>query len=193
MPGGFIRKEPSDSKKLWETPKVVELFSHAHWMSFYDKLQGHDEEITEEFLRSLKPKSKTLAIVNFRGLTLRLTPQLISRVTDLPMGVPWDKEERKMGQKAKKEFFLPEEQFSEDKNGVRRTSLQPFWSEVSLQIMKYITCEGRFSIVYGYHFQFLTELRHQMDLPSEQKLSIPYFLLQSMVEYATKLREGTLD
>jgi hypothetical protein len=84
------------------------------------------------------------------------------------MGVPWDKEERKLGQKAKKEFFLPEEQFSEDKNGVRRASLQPFWSEVSLQIMKYITCEGRFSIVYGYHFRLLTELRHQMDLPSEK-------------------------
>ena len=165
MPGGFISKESSDSKKLWETPEVVDLFSRAHWMSFCDKLQGHDDEIAEEFLRSLKLKSKTLVVVNFRGLILRLTPQRISRVTDLPMGVPWDKEERKLGQKDKKDFFLPEEQFSEDKNVVRRTSLQPFWSEVSLQIMKYITCEGRFSIVYGYHFWLLTELRHHMDLP----------------------------
>ena len=32
-----------------------------------------------------------------------------------------------------------------------------------------------------------------MDLPSEKKLSIPYFLLQSMTECATKLREGTPD
>ena len=146
-------------------------------MSFCDKLQGYDDEVAEEFLQALKPKSKTLAVVNFRGLNLRLTPQFISRVTDLPMGVPWDKEERKLGQKAKKEFFPPEEQFSEDKNGVRGTSLLPLWSEVSLQIMKYITCEGRFSIVYGYHFRLLTELRHQMDLPAENKLSIPYFLL----------------
>ena len=59
--------------------------------------------------------------------------------------------------------------------------------------MKYITCEGRFSIVYGYNFRLLTELRHHMDLPSEKKLSIPYFLLQSMAEYSTKLREGTQD
>jgi len=109
------------------------------------------------------------------------------------MGVLWDKEERKLGQKAKKEFFLQEEQFLEDKNGVRITSLQPFLSEVSLQIMRYITYAGRFNIVYGYHFRFLTELRHQMDLPSEQKLSIPYFLLQSLIECAIKVREGTLD
>lgn len=32
-----------------------------------------------------------------------------------------------------------------------------------------------------------------MDLPLEQKLSIPYFLLQSLIECATKLREGTPD
>lgn len=32
-----------------------------------------------------------------------------------------------------------------------------------------------------------------MDLPSEEKLCIPYFLLQSMTECATKLREGTPD
>jgi len=193
MPGEFIRREPTDLKKLRETPAVVELFSRAQWMSFCDKLQGYDDEVAEEFLRTLQPKSKTLVVVNFMGLTIKLTPQFISRVTNLPMGVPWDKEERKLGQKAKKEFFLPEEQFSEDKNGVRRASLQPFWSEVSLQIMKYITCEGHFSIVYGYHFWLLAELRHQMDLPSKKRLSIPYFLLQSMTECATKLREGTLD
>ena len=78
-------------------------------MTFYDKIQGHDDEITEEFLKFLQPKSKTLATVNFRGLTLKLTPQLISRVAELLLGMPWDKEERKLGQKDKKEFFLPEE------------------------------------------------------------------------------------
>jgi len=50
MPGGFIRKEPTDSKKLRETPEVVDLFSRARWMSFCDKLQGHDDEVAEEFL-----------------------------------------------------------------------------------------------------------------------------------------------
>ena len=172
---------------------MVDLFTNANWMTFCDRIQGHDDEVTEEFLMSLRPKSKTLATVNFKGLTLKLTPQLISRVTDLPLGVPWSKGERASGQKAKKEFFLPEEQFSEDKNGVWRASLNPFWSKVNLQIMKYITCEGRFSIVYDYHFRLLTELRRKMDLPTEQKLSIPYFLLQSLIECGTKLKERTPD
>ena len=109
MPRGFIRKEPSDSRKLRETPEVVNLFTCANWMTFCDRIQGPDDEVTEEFLMSLQPKSKTLATVNFRELTLKLTPQLISQVIDLPLGIPWSKEERALGQKAKKEFFLPEE------------------------------------------------------------------------------------
>jgi len=132
MPGGFIRREPMDSEKLRENPQVVELFTRAGWMSFCDKLKGYDDEVVEEFLRALKLRSKMLANVSFRGLNLRVTPRWISRVTGLPMGVPWDKEERKLGQKSKKEFFPPGEEFSEDKNGVRRTSLLPLWSEVSL-------------------------------------------------------------
>ena len=59
--------------------------------------------------------------------------------------------------------------------------------------MKYITCEGRFSIVYDYHLWLLRELRHGLDLPPEQKLSICYFLLQSLIECGTKLKEGTPD
>ena len=193
MPGGFIRREPTDSNTLRRNPAVVELFTRAQWMPFSDKLQGYDDEVAEEFLQALKPKSLTLATVSFRGLSLQLTPEHISRITELPMGLPWDKEERKQSQQAKKEFFPLEESFTEDKNGVKRTSLLPPWNEVSLQIMKYITCEGRYSIVYAYHFRLLNELRHQIDLPATQRLSIPYFLLQSLMECSTKLKDGIPD
>lgn len=193
MPGGFIRREPSDPSKLHEHPEVVDLFTPANWMSFFCKIWGHDEEITEEFLMSLRPQSKTQATVIFRGLTLELTTELISRVTGLPLGLPWSKEERLLGQATKKTFFLLEEHPVEDKNGVRRTSLPPLWSELSFQIMKYITCEGRFSIVFGYHFRLLCELRHGIDSPPTQKLSIPYFLLQSLIECGTKLNERIPD
>ena len=193
MPGGFIRREPTDSSKLRENHEVVELFTRVQWIAFCDKLQGYDDEVAEEFLRALEAKSKTVATVKFRGLSLTLTPQYISQITELPMGLPWEKDERKLSQQAKKEFFPPGEEFFEDKNGVRRTSLSPPWDEVSLQILRYITCEGRFSIIYGYHFRLLTELRHHSDLPVEKKLSIPYFLLQSLMECTSKLREGVPD
>lgn len=102
MPGGFIRKEPSDSSKLHEHPEVVNLFTCANWMTFCEKIQDHDDEITEEFLMSLQPKSKTHATMNFIGLTVQLTPELISQDTGLPLGIPWRKKERALGPKANK-------------------------------------------------------------------------------------------
>ena len=69
-------------------------------MPFCDKPHGYDDEVAEEFLQALKPKSQTLATVNFRGLSLKLTPEHISRITELPMGLSWDKEERKLSQQA---------------------------------------------------------------------------------------------
>ena len=93
MSGGFIRREPTDPNTLRRNQAVVELFTRAQWMPFCDKLQGYDEEVAEEFLQALRPKSKVLATVNFRGLSLTITPQSISRIIELPIGLPWDKEE----------------------------------------------------------------------------------------------------
>jgi hypothetical protein len=39
--------------------------------------------------------------------------------------------------------------------GVKNASLLVPWDEVSLHIIKYITCEGRHSLVLSYHFKLL--------------------------------------
>ena len=91
MPRGFIRRECSDPSKLREHPEVVDLFTRATWMSFCDKIHGHDDEIMKELLMSLQPESRTQATLNFRGLTLEVIPELISHVNSLPLGLPWSK------------------------------------------------------------------------------------------------------
>ena len=100
-----MRKEPLNSSKLYENLEVGDLFTRENWISFFDRIQGYDEEVTEEFLMSLRPHSKTHAIVSFRGLTLELTPNFISRIIGLPLELPWSKEEKSLGHVAKKTFF----------------------------------------------------------------------------------------
>jgi len=185
MIGGFMRKEPLNSTKLHEHPEVVALFTRVNWMPLFERIHGYDEEVIEEFLMSLRPHSKTHATISFSGLTIELTPEFINRITGLPLGLPWSKEEKPLGQVAKNKFFQPDEHPVEGKNGVIRTSIPHPWGEVSYQIMKYISCEGSYSIVYGYHFRLLHELRYGMDLPASRKLSLPYFLLQSLIECGT--------
>jgi len=56
--------------------------------------------------------------------------------------------------------------------------------------MKHIPCERRMSVVYAYHFRLLHELRFQAELPLSQRLSVSYFLLQSIRDMSQKVREG---
>lgn len=115
-----------------------------------------------------------------RGLAITITPDLISKVSTLPLGVKWNREEKLFCTASKKSLLLPNEEYIEDKNGVRRGILHYPWDKVAYYIMKYISCEGRLSVVYGYHFRLLHELRFKGDLKLYQRLNIPYFLLHSI-------------
>jgi len=77
----------------------------------------------------------------------------------------------------KRKFFLEGEEPIEYKNGVRRVSLPYPWNEVSYQLVKYISCEGRYSVVYGYHFRLHEELKFGAETHPHHMVSIPYFLL----------------
>lgn len=58
--------------------------------------------------------------------------------------------------------------------GHAHKSLKPLWRDLVLDIMHYFTLEGRFSIVYSYHFMLLNHLCHKV------LVSFPFYLLLSM-------------
>ena len=45
-------------------------------------------------------------------------------------------------------------------------------------------------MVYCYHFRLLQELRFGEDTPPQNRLSMPYFLLQSMIDMGIKVQGG---
>ena len=49
---------------------------------------------------------------------------------------------------------------------------------------------GRYSVVYGYHFRILEELIFGVETLPHQRLNIPYFLLQSLIDSSIKVKEG---
>ena len=78
----------------------------------------------------------------------------------------------------------------EDKNGAKREILPYQWDEVAYHVLKYISCECKLSVVYGYHFRLLCEIRFTEDFPSHQGMNIPQFLLQSIRDMRQMCREG---
>lgn len=118
-----MRKEPTNSTRLHSHPQVVDIFTRENSMNFFDKFQGFDEETSQEFALSLVPHTRTHATVTVRGLSMDTTHEFISRVTTLPLGLSWSKDEKPIGQAAKKNPFQNNETPIEDKNDIRRDSI----------------------------------------------------------------------
>ena len=60
--------------------------------------------------------------------------------------------------------------------------MKPEYRDSLYLIEKYITCEGRFALIFLYH---LCLLSHLVD---DQKISLPYYFHKSLVKMATKCR-----
>lgn len=123
-----------------------------------------------------------------RGLAITLSHELIRRVTTFPLGAKWVKE-RIPSTATKNNLFLLGEEYIEDKNGVIRKSLPYPCDEFSFHIMKFVSCEGRLSMVYENDFRLLNELRFQGELPLGHRLSVPHFLLNSITDMSHKVRQ----
>jgi hypothetical protein len=91
---------------------------------------------------------------------------------------------------AQQNFFLLEERIEFKGRGVQLSSLPPPWAEVARFIKHYLTCEGRYQVVYQHDFLLLSHLRHN------KRVNIPYYLLgclKNMVHYSRKAKDPTLS
>jgi hypothetical protein len=83
-------------------------------------------------------------------------------------------------------FFLAGERIVLKGRGVQLSSLPPPWPEVARFIKHYLTCEGRYQVVYQHDFLLLSHLRHN------RRVNIPYFLLgclKNMAHYSRKAKD----
>jgi len=63
-------------------------------MGFFEKLMGYADEVAREISLSHITLTTVHATVVVRGLSIEIAPKLINRVTTLPLGVPWRKEDK---------------------------------------------------------------------------------------------------
>ena len=80
--------------RIQQHPQVLEIFIRHNWMGFFKKFRGYDDEVAQYFSISLTPLTRIHAIVVIRGLTIYLTLELINKVTIVPLGIPWKKEDK---------------------------------------------------------------------------------------------------
>ena len=110
---------------------------------------------------------------NFAGMNFEMSVGAVSEATDIPLvGEKWFKKG-----KLDKYFFDP---FIKTRYRGGSKTIFPFshlkhrYASLMLVIMKYFTCEGRYSRLYTYHVRLL------MHFTGAKVLNLPYYLYRSI-------------
>jgi hypothetical protein len=185
MGGSVIWNEPSTTALLEHYPTTYQIFQQAGWLSYFQRLEWYNEQQVMQFSLNLQ---KDHSVVE--GVQILVTEEDIAEVSGLPIDDTRMFSRKHIIWNVQQNFFLPEEQIELKGRGVQLNSLPPPWSEVARFIKHYLTCEGRYQVVYEHDFLLLSHLRHN------RRVNIPYYLLdylKNMAHYCRKAKDPTLS
>lgn len=94
-------------------------------------LGGYDDEVAWYFSLPLI-LTQIHATIIVRGLSIELIHEITSRVTTLPLGVLWTREDRGDSQISKNKIFLEGEELIEEKKWIKesKTAIYLEWGEL---------------------------------------------------------------
>lgn len=104
MTNNFIRQDHIEHLRLNNNSKVYTIFQKVGWLKFFNKFSGYNEKVALEFskkveLMNKKGNSKHGSneldfYTQVRGLKFLVNEDLISKITEITKGHPWDKDDR---------------------------------------------------------------------------------------------------
>jgi hypothetical protein len=99
----FKRREPTKPSRVYDNPKIVEIFQRCNWLRYFERFRGYNDEIAIEFSQNFQNIQELEYVTTVRGLVMRINEASINRVSSHPwasLGI------KKRGKKA---LFLPNE------------------------------------------------------------------------------------
>ena len=174
--GKVNRAEPTDLTWIEKLPDCAELFKQAGWLKFFKKIDGHNAQVSCKFAKGLKDD-----MVMMDALKFKLTVELIAEATEISnegehwfKKLPFDFEPQR--------YLLPN--VTPDWNkGILIQNFRKEWIEPIRILQSYVTCEGRYSFVFKYHFRFL---QHIVGI---SKLNLPFFFLRSLQKMSSRIKQ----
>jgi hypothetical protein len=169
MGGSTVRYEPENLDVLLLHPDVYQIFLQARWIPYFKKLQRFKEAEVLEFIKNL---TKGYSMVN--GVRILVTEESVDVVIGLPRTKNMWFSRKAHLPKAEQDFLVNDERVQTKGRGVDVNSLPAPWGKVTKFIKGYITCKGRYQVVYFSDFIILSHLRHQ------KLINMSYYILQSL-------------
>ena len=146
----IVRIEPMKLIIGNEQSKGYKVLHQASWLPFLHKFSGYNLEVTRQFASTFDGSRAQVG-----NLILSISEEYISQVTGLPQtGEKWFKKQY-MEEKSWTPYINKSRKVCNWVNGVSRSWLKSPWDEIAYLIQKYVTCEGRYSLIFLYHIRIL--------------------------------------
>jgi hypothetical protein len=168
--GRHVREEPTSLAYLQACPFALSCFRYQSCFEYCERISQiqHHRELVRLFVLHLHNGH-----VNLAGVDFTLSPEVVAQATGIPnVGEEWTK--RKLLGKFNYQPYI--------KPGCMRhlTVVFPFrflreeYAPLMRLIMRYFTCEGRFSRLYSYHIRLL------MHFTRVRMMNIPFFMCRNI-------------
>jgi len=157
----------------------ISILREIQWLPFLEKFHGSNEEVTKQFAFTFNGEKALIGNFSFR-----VSEDTIAQSIGIsPEGEKYFKT-KQFKEKSWTQFMSRSRVSSVNwKKGVPRSWLMHPWDEMVYILQKFVTCEGRYSIVYLYHIKLLLHLKRQC------VISLPYFLLQSLTKMSKTIQK----
>ena len=144
-----LEPEKFDSTIIHE--KCMENFEKKQWVIFFEKFDGHNDNVSLAFADSFDGERATVGNLNFR-----LSEDILAQIVGLPQQGERFFKTKQFKEKAWIPFLCRSREGAVNwKKGIPRSWLIHPSDEIVYIIQRFITCEGRFSIVCLYHITLL--------------------------------------
>lgn len=173
------RVEPSVFNSSQYHEDCISILREIQWLPFLEKFHGSNEEVTKQFAFTFNGEKALIGNFSFK-----VSEDTIAQAIGIsPEGEKHFKT-KQFKEKSWTQFMSRSRVSSVNwKKGVPRSWLVHPWDEMVYILQKFVTYEGRYSIVYLYHIKLLLHLKRQC------VISLPYFLLQSLTKMSKTIQK----
>jgi hypothetical protein len=180
-----MRYEPSSYVDFFAIPKFAqcrEVFLHVGWGPFLSSLQGHDDNLSMQFVVGFDGKTTHVG-----SLTFEVSEDSIAAATKIPrMGYRWFKNHQLLSSRYNRVFKPEFKSISREKGYVKEwikeESINPL-----IVITRLITCEGRYSTFKDCHFRLLAHFLFK------KPLNFPFYFLKILEKMSSQVRKNVTN
>jgi hypothetical protein len=175
-----VRVEPNGTQTLLSYDNAREDLERSGWHLFIEKFKGFNLRVAQEFALNFDGCREKIGDVQ-----LEVTEEFLSQAMGLPaVGQKWFKNAKV--EEVPWTLMFTSRKITSCDRGMPVSSLKPRWHDLLAIVKQFITCEGRFRLVFLYHLRLLM-------IFIGFSLNMPYFLLRSLYKMGKRFRKQRSD